>query len=137
MTTQHRTILRAFSEALQAMRNCEKSGNNEWRQRWLDYLAKLQSELPHGSGLDGKVEFILDKCNATRVVIFAEFHHMNGHGYYDGWTEHEIIVTPTFCGPEFRVTGRDRNSIKDYLAELFDHALDQPAPEPPELKIED
>ena len=137
MSTQHRTILRAFSEALQAMRNCEKSGNNEWRRRWLDYLAKLQSELPHGSGLDGKVEFILDKCNATRVVIFAEFHHMNGHGYYDGWTEHEIIVTPTFCGPEFRVTGRDRNGIKDYLAELFDHALDQPAPEPPELKIED
>ena len=134
MTTQHRTILRAFSEALQAMRNCEKSGNNEWRQRWLDYLAKLQSELPHGSGLDGKVEFVIDKCDAKCIVIFVEFHHMNDCGYYDGWTAHEIVATATHCGPIIRVTGRDRNGIKDYLAELFDHALNQPAPE---LKVED
>ena len=76
MSTQHRTIHRAFSESLQAMRNCEKSGNAEWHGRWLDYIAKLQSELPHGGGLNGKVEFILDKSNATRVVIFVEFHHM-------------------------------------------------------------
>ena len=133
MSTQHRTILRAFSEALQAMRNCEKSGNAEWHGRWLDYIAKLQSELPHGSGLDGKVEFILDKCNATRVVIFVEFHHMK-HGYYVGWTDHKIIVTATHCGPEIRVTGKDRNGIKDYLAELFDYALNRPVPE---LKIKD
>ena len=91
-------------------------------------IAKLQSELPLGSGLDGKVEFILDKCNATRVVIFAEFHHMK-HGYYDGWTDHEIIVTATHCGPEIRVTGKDRNGIKDYLAEIFDYALNRPVPE--------
>ena len=133
MSTQHRTILRAFSEALQAMRNCEKSGNAEWHGRWSSYIAKLQAELPHGSGLDGKVEFILDKCNSRRVVIFVEFHHMK-HGYYVGCTDHEIIVTATHCGPEIRVTGKDRNGIKDYLAELFYDALTQPAPE---LKIED
>ena len=133
MSTQHRTILRAFSEALQAMRNCEKSGNAEWRERWIDYIAKLQSELPHGSGLDGKVEFILDKCNSRRVVIFVEFHHMK-HGYYVGCTDHEIVATATHCGTHIRVTGRDRNGIKDYLAELFYDALTQPAPE---LKIED
>ena len=133
MSTQHRTILRAFAESLQAMHNCEKSGNDRWRGRWSSYIAKLQAELPHGSGLDGKVEFILDKCNATRVVIFVEFHHMK-HGYYVGWTDHEIIVTATHCGPEIRVTGKDRNGIKDYLAELFDYALNRPVPE---LKIED
>ena len=129
MSTQHRTILRAFSEALQAMRNCEKSGNAEWHGRWSSYIAKLQAELPHGSGLDGKVEFIIDKCNATRVVIFAEFHHMDSNGYYDGWTDHEIIVTATHCGLCIDVTGRDRNGIKDYLAELFYDALTRPVPE--------
>ena len=134
MSTQHKTVVHAFVDALQAMRRCEKSGNAEWRQRWLDYLAKLQADLPHGSGLDGKVEFILDKCNSRRVVIFAEFHHMDSNGYYDGWTDHEIIVTATHCGTHIRVTGRDRNGIKDYLAELFYDALTQPAPE---LKIED
>ena len=133
MSTQHRTILRAFSEALQAMRNCEKSGNAEWHGRWSSYIAKLQAELPHGSGLDGKVEFILDKCNSRRVVIFVEFHHMK-HGYYVGCTDHEIVATATHCGLCIDVTGRDRNGIKDYLAELFYDALTQPAPE---LKIED
>ena len=129
MSTQHRTILRAFAESLQAMRNCEKSGNAEWHGRWSSYIAKLQAELPHGSGLDGKVEFIIDKCNATRVVIFAEFHHMDSNGYYDGWTDHEIIVTATHCGLCIDVTGRDRNGIKDYLAELFYDALTRPVPE--------
>ena len=129
MSTQHKTVVHAFVDALQAMRRCEKSGNAEWHGRWSSYIAKLQSELPHGSGLDGKVEFILDKCNATRVAIFAEFHHMDSNGYYDGWTDHEIIVTATHCGPEIRVTGKDRTGIKDYLAEIFDYALNRPVPE--------
>ena len=134
MSTQHRTLIHAFAESLQAMRNCEKTGNEQWRERWSSCIDKLQDQLPHGSGLDGKVEFVIDKCNAARVVIFAEFHHMDEHGCYDGWTEHEIIATATHCGPIIRVTGRDRNGIKDYLAELFDYALNQPAPE---LKVED
>ena len=61
-------------------------------------------------------------------MIFVEFHHMK-HGYYVGCTDHEIIVTATHCGPEIRVTGKDRNGIKDYLAELFDYALNRPVPE--------
>jgi hypothetical protein len=45
---------------------------------------------------------------------------MNEGGYYDGWTEHQVIITPSLQhGFDVRVTGQDRNEIKDYLAELF------------------
>ena len=49
---------------------------------------------------------------------------MDEHGGYDGWTEHKIIVTPSLVyGFELRVTGKDRNDIKDYIAEVMHGAL--------------
>ena len=41
-----------------------------------------------------------------------------------GWTEPTIVVTPTLSsGFNLKITGRDRNQIKDYLGELFQVAL--------------
>jgi len=48
---------------------------------------------------------------------------MNENGYYDGWTSHTVTVTPGWNGPELRITGRDRNQIKDYLYDTFHYAL--------------
>ena len=39
-------------------------------------------------------------------------------------TEHKIIVTPRLVyGFELRVTGNDRDDIKDYIAEVMHDAL--------------
>jgi len=49
---------------------------------------------------------------------------MGGNGMYSGWSQHKVIVTPSLiCGFDIRVTGRDRNQVKDYIAETFHHAL--------------
>jgi hypothetical protein len=49
---------------------------------------------------------------------------MNDSGYYDGWTEHVVTVTPSFIGGfNIRVSGRNRNDIKGYIAESFHHIL--------------
>lgn len=51
---------------------------------------------------------------------------MNDAGYYDGWTEHTITVTPAFIGGfELSISGRNRNDIKDYISEVFNQALSQ------------
>lgn len=84
-----------------------------------------------GDGLDAAgVSAMLDDCLASkpstpnRIVIDTAFHHMNDGGYYDGWSEHSVIITPSLVwGYEIRVTGRNRNDIKDYIAETFQHAL--------------
>jgi len=82
----------------------------------------LVHALPHGSGIDTD----LDLSNSTpqRLVIMFGFHHMNDNGMYDGWTNHSVIVTPCLQnGFSLRITGKDRNGIKDYLADLFHSAM--------------
>lgn len=80
--------------------------------------------MPSGSGIDSGTKML--ESRTDRIVFQADFHHMNEHGSYDGWTEHTVVVTPAFTGPHIRITGRDRNQIKDYLADLYDGALAQP-----------
>jgi hypothetical protein len=48
---------------------------------------------------------------------------MNDAGYYDGWTDHIVIVSPSFDGIDIKISGRNRNDIKDYLHDVFHAAL--------------
>jgi len=109
---------------------------NHWRrQDQLDVRENLALEtldqlvvnfLPHGSGVDCGTTINIDKSTANRIVLEFAFHHMNEHGYYDGWTEHTCIITPDIrFGIEVRITGKDRNQIKDYLHDLFHYAVNQ------------
>jgi hypothetical protein len=53
-------------------------------------------------------------------VFKTSFHHMNTHGYYDGWTDHIVTVRPDMMsGIRISITGKDRNQIKDYIHEVF------------------
>lgn len=90
--------------------------NKEWKDKHEDSINEMCELLPHGSGIDGKCEIQLENCKKDKIVFFVEFHHMNENGYYDGWTEHNIILTPSFMfGYEMKVTGINRNYIKDYF----------------------
>ena len=48
---------------------------------------------------------------------------MSETGFYDGWTEHKVIVTPSFAGIDLRITGRNRNDIKDHIHDCFSSIL--------------
>lgn len=56
-------------------------------------------------------------------LFTALFHLMNDVGYYDGWTEHTVTVTPSFGGVNLRISGRNRNDIKESIHQAFDTAL--------------
>lgn len=77
---------------------------------------------PSGSGVDCGTR-LADSSHPQRIVLDVSFHHMDEHGSYDGWTEHKVIVTPEFDGVSVRVTGANRNGIKDYLGEMFQYWL--------------
>ncbi|CAB4126587.1 hypothetical protein UFOVP75_14 [uncultured Caudovirales phage] len=79
--------------------------------------------LPHGSGFDSGCTIDLDKSNRDRIVIHAPFHHMNSNGYYVGWTDHKIVVRPTFDGVSIAIGGRDRDGFKDSVYETLHYAL--------------
>jgi hypothetical protein len=127
------TLAAAIAAAVIARNNSIKSGNKEWKLKWEDRLNQLADCLPSGSGVDkGTAIGWGSKSPDTDLVFVMEFHHMDSNGSYDGWTEHVLYVKATFDNSfKIRVTGKDKNGIKDYLAELLADALRTEAPDYP------
>lgn len=119
----------ALSSALVAFNNCVSRGSNAMAAQWSEYMARITKQhAPSGSGFDCGTTFCYSDSTADKLVFSTSFHHMDEHGAYDGWTEHSVIVTPSFSGIHVRVTGRDRNEIKDYIANAF-YSLAEATPE--------
>ena len=119
----NQTIASKIANTVQAYFNCIKTGN-DYANKHLETLDHIAKEyLPSGSGIDDGCLINIDKTSANKVVITTAFHHMDSNGFYDGWTQHDIIVTPSFNGIDIRITGLNKNDIKDYLADVFYIAL--------------
>lgn len=108
-----------------AYHRCVASGNREWERRWCEEIVDLCKEyLPSGSGFDSGSMLDLQLSSENKLQFSTSFHHMDDNGYYDGWSEHFVIVTPDLGnGYNLRVTGRDRNQIKEYIGEIFGDVL--------------
>lgn len=143
MNTQS-TIKRyiAIAKAVGSYHRCVASGNTEWQAKHKEAIDELCSDLPSGSGFDHGSHIgshiDLDQSTGEKLVFYTSYHHMNDAGMYDGWTEHEVILTPSLeMGYRLKVTGVNRNKIKDHIHEQFAYALDNdieqwvgyPAPE--------
>ena len=118
-------VYEALARAIVARLNCIASSNAEWQERWEDKAhCIVRDYLPSGSGVDSGTKLDLDACKPERIVLQTSFHHMAGNGFYDGWTDHTVTVTPSFVGGfDVKVSGRNRNDIKDYLGELYHDCL--------------
>lgn len=128
------TIVRRISAELARLANCEKAldnGQDHHRVNRDDALAKLdelQSLLPSGSGFDAGTQIDLERSTPEKIVFNTSFHHMDEAGFYSGWTEHTVTVRPSFLWDfDIHVSGRDKNGIKEYIAETFHFALMQQA----------
>ncbi len=116
-------LFRHLSSKLNAAENCRKVGN-AWQARHEFVISQLVEDfMPSGSGIDTGTK-LADESTSEKLVFTFGFHHMNENGMYDGWTEHKAIVTPSLqFGYSLKITGRDRNGIKEYLHEVFHSAL--------------
>ena len=124
------TIIARISQLLQAMENCERSNNTKWLDIWSRELDGIEAMLPSGSGFDAGTKIQRDMCKNDKIVFFTQFHHMDEHGGYAGWTQHYVIASPAFDGFDLKVTRRDRNRIKEYIGEIFHDVLLQPYVKP-------
>lgn len=85
----------------------------------------VREHMPSGSGFDNGTTIDLDHSHADKLVFNTAFHHMDDNGYYCGWTDHQVIVTPSLVhGFHVRVGGRNVRDIKDYIHEAFSQALE-------------
>jgi len=81
--------------------------------------------LPSGSGFDSGSQIDVGRSRSDKLVLTTSFHHMNDAGYYDGWTNHEVIVKPDWDGISLRVTGKNWRDIKEYIYDCFHCALNE------------
>ena len=118
-------LYRKIARTLQAIENCRASNNAEWLEKHQATLTAYDAALPSGSGIDNG-SHILPDSKPDRIRISADFHHMDDAGGYDGWTEHVVIVKPTLLSDfDLSITGRNRNSIKEYLHDVYAEDLAQ------------
>lgn len=116
------TVIERIAQSCQAIKAC----NQEWQDKHDDILSDIEANyLPSGSGIDLGSKIDRKASSMDKVVIILSYHHMNENGYYEGWTEHKVIVTPSFMDNHvnLRITGRNRNFIKDYLYDVYDQYL--------------
>ena len=129
---QQPPLYQAIATAIDAHANCVKSGNREWEQRWSERLDAYDECLPSGAGFDSGSKIRREEWafNNAEVLINTSYHHMDEHGGYDGWTHHVVTIRANLAhGFDVDIDGDDRNDIKDYMAEVFDQVLSDPAPE--------
>ena len=114
-----------FAVLVDAYARCVEKGNTEWEENHKERMeALIQQYLPSGSGFDSGTHLDFDTSTGERLVFRTSFHHMNDSGMYDGWTDHEVIVTPSLVfGFNIRVTGKDKRQIKEYIVETFNEIL--------------
>ncbi len=109
--------------------NCISKGNSEWEAKHEEQILSIVKDTaPSGSGIDCGTKINLDDSAPEKLVFDFSYHHMNDGGYYDGWTEHRLIVTPSLqFGCNLKITGKDRNDTKEYLHEVYSYWLNSDA----------
>jgi hypothetical protein len=125
-------LYRALATKVAARINCQKAGNTEWLHRHREEGDRLVRDLmPSGGGFDNGTTLDWEKSTHEKLVFLTAFHHMDEHGCYAGWTSHTVTVRGSLMyGSVLTISGPNRNTIKDYIHEVFDQALNQRAPSP-------
>jgi hypothetical protein len=112
-----RSIATLLATYIGARSNC--TTNPEWFQKWTDRVSDIMDHAPSGSGFDNGTEIDLERSNENKLVFTTDFHHMNSDGYYEGWTSHTVTVTPSFISLNIKVSGKNKNNIKDHIHQAF------------------
>jgi hypothetical protein len=122
MSRTPRPLYAELVSTYQALENCQKCANTEWADKHQTTIDWLEDLLPSGSGVDNgvKVEMVEDH----KIIMSFGFHHMDENGFYDGWTDHKLILRPSLTREvDLTITGPDRNYLKEYLYDLFYHVM--------------
>lgn len=93
----------------------------DYRQPHEEAIQTYLDMLPSGSGIDSGITFHWEESNAQRLQFTIPYHHMDENGYYDGWKDYGMDITPSLeYGFQIKLRGRDKNDTKEYLHQLLD-----------------
>ena len=71
------------------------------------------------------IEILQEKCDELNKLFNSSYKpNVDENGYYDGWTEHEVIIIPSLrYGFNVKVTGKNKNDIKEYIRHVFNNIV--------------
>ena len=98
------------------------ASQKNWAKRTKE-LSLLQKLLPNGKGIRERegLAVILLESTKKRIVIDTTYWHTNNS---DERTSHQVIITPSFEGEiNIRITGKNKDNVKEYLHDIFREAL--------------
>lgn len=118
-------VYQKLAGLIYARQNCIKSDNLFWISKHEDSIHDIEkNNLPSGSGIDSGSTVDIEKSTEEKIIINTSYHHMDEHGFYDGWTDHRIIIKPSLVFDiDMKITGINRRDIKTYLHDVFHDAL--------------
>jgi hypothetical protein len=100
--------------------------NENFKDVAQERIDEIMKSAPSGSGIDHGTKISYEASRNGRMVFDFSFHHMNEGGYYDGWTEHTLVVQPSLeYDIDIVIKGRDRNQIKEYLYDVYGYWLEE------------
>jgi hypothetical protein len=117
-------LYKRLAGTVDAYHNCIKADNDFWEKHEELVLQLVNGCLPHGSGIDSGVIFDFEKSSGKKLVFHFSYHFMDENGYYNGWEDYTLTVTPSLISDfELRITGKNRDDIKDYFYQIFEYDL--------------
>ena len=103
------------------------AGWKTWVNTYDDEIEDIEKNyLPHGSGIDNGCHVNLDKSNENKIIIDSGYHCMDENGYYDGWIDFSVTVTPCLeMDISINIIGNfgKYHYTKEYLYDVFYYAL--------------
>ena len=126
---KERKVYEILDTAITARSNLRVSDivRTEWENKWDDLIQHLEKNyLPSGSGFDAGTHVIEEECvPGLKIVLNFGYHHMDEHGYYDGWSHHKAIIIPYFDGIGIKLKGalprKYRHSKEYFIDTLHTH----------------
>jgi hypothetical protein len=127
-------VYQALARTFAAWEHCQnhESSNRFATQHEQTIIGLIRETSPSGSGIDSGVSFDFDESKNDRLVIRFDYHHMNGDGFYCGWTNQTLTIKPSLqSGFELCCTingkpddeGYSEDSALDYFYAIFDEWL--------------
>ncbi len=112
-----------IANLLLAINNCKGKNNDVWASKHEISLGEIMKRSPSGSGIDTGTK-LSEKATPDKLVFTFDYHHMDANGGYTTWTAHTLTVNPSLVhGFELKISGPDKNGIKDSLYEVYDNWL--------------
>lgn len=120
---------------LRCIDSINKSNTDSNIENWKNWIDKYDDNIdyimrdvfPHGSGIDNGCHFNFDKSVNNKLVIDSGYHCMDPNGYYDGWIDFTVTLTPDLeLDYKLNIRGNfgKYGHVKDYLYQIFHDVFD-------------